>query len=178
MRGIEVKTVIGLDYGTQSARAILVDSETGAVLLSHTVKYKHGVMEGDLADADDYEAALDELLEAVTSEEYRDTIVGVCVDATSLTLVPLSADGRVLSQIPEMADRHHSQIKLWKYHRAQKQADEALALAQKLQEPFLKRTGGSISSEWTLPKLLKIRDEDAGVYQHMDYALDLSEFLT
>ncbi len=175
---IYMKTVIGLDYGTQSARALLVDTKTGQVLLSHTIKYKHGVIDGDLADADDYEAALYELLEHVTPAEYRNTIVGICIDATSLTLVPLAKDGRVLSQIPEIADRHHSQIKLWKYHRAQKQADEALALAEKMKESFLNRTGGSISSEWTLPKLLKIRDEDPEVYRHMDYALDLCEFLT
>lgn len=173
-----MKTVIGLDYGTQSARAILVDAKTGTLLCSHTVKYKHGVIDGDLADADDYEAALDELLSHVTPAEYRNTVAGICVDATSLTLVPLTKDGRVLSQIPEIADCHHSQIKLWKYHRAQKQADEALMLAKKRREPFLNRTGGSISSEWTLPKLLKIRDDDPNVYRYIDYALDLCEFLT
>lgn len=174
----DMKTVIGLDYGTQSARAVLVDTGTGEVLCSHVVRYAHGVIDGDLADTDDYEAALDELLVHVTPDEYKESVAGICVDATSLTLVPISADGRALSQIPEIADRHHSQIKLWKYHRAQKQADEALALAEKMEESFLKRTGGSISSEWTLPKLLIIRDEDPEVYSHIDYALDLCEFLT
>lgn len=173
-----MKTVIGLDYGTQAARAVLVDAESGEVLCSHSVKYPHGVMEGDLADAEDYEAALMELLEHVTPEKYKKTIAGICVDATSLTLVPVAADGRVLAQMPEFCGQHHAQIKLWKYHSAQAQADEALALARKMDEKFLGRTGGTISCEWTLPKLLQIRDEAPKIYGQIDAALDLCEFLT
>jgi len=173
-----MQTVIGIDYGTQSARALLVDTETGEVLCAHSVLYPHGVMEGDLASAEDYESALLELLEHVTPLEYRHTVIGICVDATSLTLVPVAQNGKVLAQLPEFAGRHHAQIKLWKCHEAQAQANEALALAQDRQEPFLKRTGGTISSEWFLPKLLKIRDEDLEVYEQMDLAMDLGEYLT
>ena len=173
-----MRAVIGLDYGTQSARAVLADKETGRVLLSHTVKYPHGVMAGELASIEDYEAALTELLESVTPEEYRKDIAGICVDATSLTLVPVAADGRALAKLPGFEQRRHAQIKLWKYHAAQKQADEALELARAMGERFLGRTGGSISSEWTLPKLLEIRDEDPEVYRHIDAALDLCEYLT
>ena len=173
-----MQTVIGIDYGTQSARAVLVDTETGRVLRSHSIAYPHGVMEGDLASAEDYETALLELLAHVTPQEYRQTVRGICVDATSLTLVPVAADGRVVCRISGYEDRHHAQIKLWKCHEAQKQAEEALALARAMKEPFLGRTGGTISCEWTLPKLLKIRDEDPEVYGQMDAALDLCEFLT
>ena len=173
-----MRTVIGIDYGTQSARALLVDAETGQVLCTHSIRYPHGVMDGDLASTEDYESALLELLAHVTLPEYRETVRGICVDATSLTLVPVAADGRVICQIPAYRDRHHAQIKLWKCHEAQKQAEEALALARTMQEPFLGRTGGTISSEWTLPKLLRIRDEDPEVYGQIDLALDLCEFLT
>lgn len=173
-----MQTVIGIDYGTQSARALLVDTGTGQVLCSHRVVYPHGVMDGDLASTEDYESALLELLAHVTPPEYRHTISGICVDATSLTLVPVAADGKALARFPEFAGRHHAQIKLWKCHEAQAQANEALSLAQAIQEPFLKRTGGTISSEWTLPKLLKIRDEDPEVYEQIDLALDLCEYLT
>ena len=57
-----MKTVIGIDYGTLSARAVMVDTRTGEVLCSHQVAYAHGVMPGDLASAADYEQALAELL--------------------------------------------------------------------------------------------------------------------
>lgn len=173
-----MQAVIGIDYGTQSARAVLVNAKTGEILRSHSITYPHGVMEGDLACTEDYESALLELLEHMTPEKYRDHITGICVDATSLTLVPVAADGRVLCQIPKFRHRHHAQIKLWKCHEAQAQAEEASTLAQAMKEPFLGRTGGTISCEWTLPKLLKIRDEDREVYEQMDLALDLCEFLT
>ena len=173
-----MQAVIGLDFGTQSARAILVDAETGETLCSHTVAYPHGVMEGDLASVQDYEFALLSLLEAVTPAEYRENIVGICVDATSFTLVPVGADGKALATTAEFGDRYHAQIKLWKHHAAQAQAEEALALARSMELPVLGRIGGSISCEWALPKLMQMRDEDRQVYDAVDMALDLCEFLT
>ena len=173
-----MKTVIGLDYGTQAARAGRVDAATGEMLCTHTVRYPHGVMEGALASAQDYDDALTELLAAVTPPQYRSSVAGICVDATSLTLVTVAADGRVLAQLPELAGREQAQIKLWKRHAAQPQAEEALALARALGEKFLGRTGGTVSSEWTLPKLLEIRDRDPLVYSRIDLAFDLCEYLT
>ena len=173
-----MKTVIGLDYGTQAARAVLVNAADGTVLCSHSVRYPHGVMPGALASAQDYDDALLELLAAVTPPQYRQTVAGICVDATSLTLVPVGADGRVLSRDPTLAGREQAQIKLWKRHTAQLQAEQALQLARQRKEAFLGRTGGTISSEWTLPKLLEIRDEDPLVYSRLDLAFDLCEYLT
>lgn len=173
-----MKTVIGIDYGTLSARAVMVDTGTGEVLCSHQVAYAHGVMPGDLASAADYEQALAELLRAMSDTPWRESIAGICVDATSLTLVPVGRDGRPLSLHARHAGEPHAQIKLWKYHAAQRQADEALALAIDMREPFLGMTGGSLSCEWTLPKLLECRDEAPDIYAQMDLALDLCEYLT
>ncbi|MBQ4050624.1 MAG: ribulokinase [Oscillospiraceae bacterium] len=173
-----MKTVIGIDYGTRSARALLVDTASGEVLSHHTVVYPHGVMDGDLASADDYENALEELLEAVVPEKYRPTVAGICVDATSLTLVPVDADGKVLCRLPGLTEHPHAQIKLWKRHTAETQAAEALSLARRRNEPFLGRTGGTVSAEWMLPKLLEIRDETPEIYEKIDLAFDLCEFLT
>lgn len=173
-----MRAVIGLDYGTQAARAVLVDAGNGEVLRSYTVKYPHSAKESGIADAKDYESVLLDLLDNVTPEQHRKDIAGICVDATSLTLVPVAEDGRVISCLPEFENRHHARIKLWKYHGAQAWAEEALALARAMGERFLGRTGGSISCEWTLPKLLQIRDEDLEVYERIDKAMDLCEFLT
>lgn len=170
--------VIGMDFGTQSARAVLVSADNGEVLCSHTVKYPHGVIGDGLALAEDYKFACIELLSNVIPSQYRSSVVGICIDATSLTLVPVAADGKVLSELPELSGREHAQIKLWKRHSAQKYADEALNLARQHWERFLSRTGGGLSCEWTLPKLMEIRDEDAHAYQYLDTALDLCEFLT
>lgn len=173
-----MKTVIGIDYGTLSARAILVDAQTGEVLCSHQVSYPHGVMPGDLASAQDYDDALLELLRTMGDTPWADSVAGICVDATSMTMVALSADGRPLALNADLAEEPHAQIKLWKYHGAQKQADEALTLAQAMDEPFLRRTGGTISCEWMLPKLLQCRDEAPDVYKQIDSAMDLCEYLT
>lgn len=173
-----MKAVIGIDFGTQSARAILADAATGETLLHHAAPYPHGILPGDLVDAADYEWALDQLLKAVTQSPYRDSIESICVDATSLTLVPVDAQGRTLGSLPAFADQPQAMVKLWKRHAAQAQADEALALAQRTDQPFLKRTGGSISSEWMLPKLMETYDEAPDVWASMDAAFDLCDFLT
>ena len=173
-----MKTVVGIDYGTLSARAVMVDVHTGEVLCSHQVEYPHGVIQDGLASAVDYDDALMTLLRAMSDTPWRDAIAGICVDATSLTLVPLSRSGKPLALDERWKNEPHAQIKLWKYHGAQKQADEAHCLAQKMQEPFLARTGGSLSCEWMLPKLLQCRDEAPAVYAQMDMAMDLCEYLT
>ena len=173
-----MKTVIGIDYGTLSARGVLINAENGETLLSKSINYPHGVMEGALASGDDYESILDELMLFLTDNEYKNTIKGICVDATSLTLVCVDKEGRLLSKIEGFENREQAQIKLWKRHEAEKQAEEALNLAIEMDEPFIKRTGGTLSSEWTIPKLLEIRDKDKEVYENIDLAFDLCDFLT
>lgn len=173
-----MKTVIGIDYGTLAARGVLVDTANGNVLCSHTCNYPHGVMEGALASAQDYENALMEILEAVTPAQYCDSIAGICVDATSLTLVPLTVDGQVVGTLEAFRNEPQAQIKMWKRHTAAPQAEEALRLAKAMNEPFLGYTGGALSSEWMLPKLLEMRDEAPEAYRATDLALDLCDFLT
>lgn len=179
------KTVIGVDFGTQSARAVLVNAENGEIIYSCRKEYPYNstpVPAIDCAEnlpcATDYEMTLYELLRNVIPEEYRKTVAGICVDATSLTMVLLAEDGRALSELDGWSEAAHARVKLWKYHRAQEKADEALNLARNLQEPFLGRTGGSISCEWMLPKLLEVRDEAPEIYSKIDLAMDLCEFLT
>lgn len=173
-----MKAVVGLDFGTQSARAILADTETGRILLRRSVDYPHGVLPGCLADPADYETALFDLLEAVFQSLYRDEVVGIGVDATSFSMVPLDASGRPLSTYDAFSGHPHALVKLWKRHTAQALAEEALKAARDAGQPFLRRTGGSISCEWALPKLLEIYDEAPEVWEHLDAALDLCDYLT
>ena len=86
------KTVIGVDFGTQSARAVLVNAENGEIIYSCRKEYPYNstpVPAIDCAEnlpcATDYEMTLYELLRNVIPEEYRKTVAGICVDATSLT---------------------------------------------------------------------------------------------
>jgi L-ribulokinase len=71
----------------------------------------------------------------------------------------------------------HAYVKLWKHHAAQPQADLINALAKKRQEPFLKRYGGIISSEWLLPKALEILEKDRALYDAADYLVEAGDWL-
>lgn len=180
-----VQTVLGVDFGTQSARAVLVNTQNGQVLASHRVEYTKPEptkpeidCPENLPSAADYETALYEVLEHAVPEQWKESVAGICVDATSLTLVALAEDGCPVSELPEFRHDPHARVKLWKYHRAQEKAEEALKLARELKEPFLKRSCDFISCEWTLPKLLEIRDEAPEIYKKIDVVLDLCEFLT
>lgn len=177
-------TVLGLDFGTEAARAVLVDAGSGRVLHSCSVRYADSEAAPSLPRdplcplPQDYEWALWTLLEYGVPEPWRSTLAGLCVDATSFTMIPLAADGRALCELPRFSGQPHARGKLWKYHGAQPQAEEALALAQQRGEAFLGRTGGSLSCEWALPKLMEVRDKAGAVYAALDLALDLCEFLT
>lgn len=167
-----------MDFGTLSARAVLVDARSGEVVASHRETYAHCVSDDALVPIGVLDQTLETLLRAVALPACRKEMAGICVDATSLTLVPLAADGRALAYLPGMQNRPHAQVKLWKRHTAQAQAQEALSLAKSYNEPFLGRTGGNISSEWMLPKLMEILDEDKQSYALMDRAMDLCEYMT
>ena len=173
-----MNAVIGIDYGTKSARAILVDAATGDVLKSISVKYPRGILTNDTVCVDDYTETLDELLREVAMPEYRESVRGICVDATSLTLVCLTKEGVPLEKVCGFEETEHAKVKLWKRHTAKAQAEEALTLAKSLDEPFLQGSCGTISAEWTLPKLLEMRDEAPKVYARADIAFDLCEYLT
>lgn len=173
-----MKTVIGIDFGTQSARALLVNADTGAVLERVSFRYPRGILPGNLFCIDDYHEALDDLIASISVSQDRSSIRGICIDATSLTLVCVDKNGIPMEKLPGFSDREQAMVKLWKRHNAQPQAQELLNLARQLNEPFLGRTGGTVSSEWMLPKLLEIRDADRAVYEQIDLAFDLCEYLT
>ena len=121
-----MNAVIGIDFGTQSARALMVDAATGAALHSVSFPYPRGILPGDLVCIDDYHEALDALLSAMADTPWRGNVRGICVDATSLTLVCVDKDGTPLAHLPGFADREQAMVKLWKRHHAESQAREIL----------------------------------------------------
>ena len=91
-------------------------------------------------------------------------VIGIGTDFTACTVLPTTADGTPLCELPEFADRPHAYVKLWKHHAAQPQADRINALADERGEPWLPRYGGLISSEWEFAKGLQVLEEDPEVY--------------
>ncbi len=192
MNDVEERYVIGIDYGTQSARAAVVRISDGTLAGAQSCPYPHGVLTETLPDGTPLESqcalavAEDylEVLESTVQGAIRaagvapDAVVGMCVDATSCTLVPTDRHFQPLSLNPAYKNRPHAYIKLWKHHAAQPQADRANAIAREMNMPFLDCCGDELSCEWTIPKLLEIREKDPEIYGQMAFAFDLCDFLT
>ena len=170
---------IGVDFGTASARTLLLDLRSGEELALCELAYPHGVIDDMLPetgerlpldwalhDPDDYRFVLEAGIQGVLSErpDAATSVVGIGIDATSCTVLPVTADGTPLCELPMWRTRPHAWPKLWKHHAAQHVANRLNEVAVERKEAFLARYGGRISSEWYFPKLIEIWLEDRGVY--------------
>jgi L-ribulokinase len=175
--------VVGVDFGTLSGRALVVDVADGTELGSAVHEYAHGVIEETLPasgaplppqwalqDPEDYRDVLRHAVPAALRDAgvAPADVIGIATDFTASTPMPVLADGTPLCQVDGFADQPHAYPKLWKHHAAQRQADRINALARERGEPWLARYGGKISSEWEFAKALQVLDEAPGCYAHMD----------
>lgn len=173
-----MKTVIGVDFGTLSARAVLADLN-GNLIAETDCAYPHGVMDRSLPDGTalgpdwalqhpgDWDLALRETVRGVMlkSGTAKEDVIGIGLDFTSSTWMPVTADGTPLCFLTEHAGNPHAWPKLWKHHAGQAQADRINALAQAEKMPFLARNGGKISPESQLPKTLQTIEEAPEIYR-------------
>ena len=174
------KYVIGVDFGTESGRAILVDVANGQEVATFVHPYANGVIDEKLPgtniklepdwalqDPNDYLEVFKRAVPAVLEESgvASEDVIGLGIDFTACTMLPTTADGTPLCFLPEWRDHPHAWVKLWKHHAAQPEANKLNEIAR--QEGFgalLDRYGGKISSEWFFPKAWQILDEDPDVY--------------
>ena len=104
-------------------------------------------------------------------------VIGLATDFTACTVLPTTADGTPLCDLPEYADRPHAYVKLWKHHAAQPQADRITELAAKRGEAWLRRYGGLISSEWEFAKALQVLEEDPEVWAATRYWVEAADWI-
>lgn len=182
---------IGVDYGTLSARALLLDIDSGEELVTSVFEYPHKVMEKSLPDGTplpaDYalqhpQDYLDALYFTVSeiikkSKVSNEDIVGIGIDFTSCTILPIKKDGTPLCVLPEFKNKPHSYVKLWKHHAAQYCADILNETAQSMGEEWLKLYGGKISSEWLVPKVMQIAKEAPEIYDAADEIIEAGDWL-
>ena len=188
------KYSIGVDFGTESGRALLVDVATGEELASAVYQYENGVIDEALPAPDDdvalepdwalqdpfdYIRTLQQTVPAVVRAAPVDPadVIGIGIDFTACTMLPVTAAGQPLCAIPEFRREPHAWVKLWKHHAAQAEADRINAVAEMLGERWLTRYGGKISSEWFFSKSLQILDEAPRVYAAADRLIEAADWV-
>jgi L-ribulokinase len=184
--------VIGLDFGTESVRALLLETERGEVVGTAARAYADGVIDHVLPGAeealppdwalqnpDDWLLCMADAVSAVMSETgySPEEVVGIGIDFTSCTVLPVTKAGEPLCRIPEWKSDPHSWPKLWKHHAAQPQADRINSMATAAGEIWLPRYGGRISSEWLLPKALEILEDSPALYEAADCILEGADWV-
>jgi L-ribulokinase len=185
------KYAIGVDFGTESGRALLVDVATGAEIATYVHPYANGVIDEKLPgtdirlgpdwalqDPNDYIEVFKNAIPAVLKSSGIDPaeVVGLGIDFTACTMLPTKADGTPLCFLPEFRNRPHAWVKLWKHHAAQPEANKLNETARRLGAAFLDRYGGKISSEWFFPKAWQILDEDPEIYDAADRMLEAADW--
>ena len=185
------KYTIGLDFGTLSARAVVVDVATGDVLSSQEHPYAHGVISKKmpcgtplpsgwaLQDPRDYLESLEiAVVNAVKQSGVNaQDIIGLGVDFTASTTLPILQDGTPVCFLPEYEKNPHAYVKLWKHHGAQRQANEMTRIAKARNEEWLKNYGGKINSEWSYPKLWELVQEAPDIFDLMDEWIEAGDWM-
>jgi L-ribulokinase len=186
------KYALGVDFGTESGRALLVDVASGEEVAMAVHPYANGVIDEKLPGADirlepdwalqdpnDYLEVLKNAIPAVLKQSGVDPadVIGLGIDFTACTVLPARADGTPLAFLPEWRNNPHAWVKLWKHHAAQPEANKLNETAQELDYDFLDRHGGKISSEWLFPKAWQILNEAPEVYRAADRIIEGADWV-
>lgn len=184
---------IGVDFGTNSVRALVVDLENGAELPSASFAYPSGE-DGIVVSAKDPQLArqhpadyLDGLLDVVAKAVKKaasadkafkpDCVVGIGVDATASTPIPVDQAGRPLAFKSKFAKNPNAYAWLWKDHTAHAEAAAITEAAQKAGVPYLNKCGGTYSSEWFWSKIWHCLNVDNAVFDAAFSWVELCDFI-
>ncbi len=185
---------IGIDFGTLSGRAVLVDVHSGEEKASSAFDYPHAVMDRALPPAcgsvplpmdwalehpQDYLDVLTHTIPDVLRQSgvKAEEVIGVAVDFTASTLLPVRRDGTPLCFLPEYRENPHAWVKLWKHHAAQHLANRLTEAAQQRGEPWLRQYGGRVSSEWQTPKIWQVIEEAPEIYAAADAFIEATDWI-
>lgn len=172
---------IGLDFGTESLRALLLDLGSGEEAATEVFEYPHGVIDQKLPcrgggplgpnwflqHPGDYLAGLEAAVPAVLRKGRVDgsEVVGIGLDFTACTVMPTDEEGTPLCLKAEFESDPQAWVKLWKHHGATAEAEQIIEVARQRGERFLDYSAGTLSSEWLLPKVLETLNRSPGIYE-------------
>lgn len=187
------KYAVGLDYGTNSCRSLIVNLATGAEIASHVYNYPSGQL-GVIVDPRDpnvarqspadYRAGLVEIVvqglakaKAADPAFSPERVVGLGVDTTGSTPMPVDRAGVPLALLPEFKDNPNAQAWLWKDHTSHAEAAEITALARTMRPEYLAKCGGTYSSEWFWSKVLRCKRADPRVFEAAFSFVELCDWI-
>jgi L-ribulokinase len=185
------KFALGIDYGTESGRAVVVRVRDGKLLSSSLVAYPDGVIDerlpgGPKLEPDwalqnplDYLYVIEKAVPRALKEAKvkAEDVIGIGTDFTASSPMPAKADGTPLSAVPKYRKTPHAYVKLWKHHAAQPEANRINEVGRERNEDFIRIYGGKYSSEWFFSKLLQVVDEAPGAYDAMDRFIEAADWI-
>lgn len=185
------KYSIGLDFGTLSVRALLIDIHTGEETAVSVYEYPHSVMETNLPTGEklpmnwalqhpqDYLEGLEYTIKDLlkNSNVLPENIIGIGVDFTSSTVISVYKDGTPLCCTEKFCREPHAYVKLWKHHGAEEEAAFIDQVAKDRGEQWLELYGGKVSSEWLVPKVLETLRKAPEVYHETDRFMEALDWI-
>ncbi|MEO0294179.1 MAG: ribulokinase [candidate division WOR-3 bacterium] len=187
------KYAIGLDFGTNSCRSVIVDLQDGCELATSVFPYPSGE-DGIFLDPKDPNIArqnprdyLKGIKETITGaiskakENFPDftpeNIIGIGVDTTGSSPVPVNGEGKPLCFLPEFEDNLNAMVWLWKDHSSHLEAAQITELARKMRPEFLSKIGGVYSSEWFWSKILHCCNTDPRVFEAAQSFVEICDWI-
>jgi L-ribulokinase len=189
---MKAQYTIGLDYGTNSVRALIVNVANGAEVAAAVWTYAHGTQGVILArdpnlarqhPADYIKGAEITIKQALATAKKSvkgfsaDQVIGVGVDTTGSTPLPVDKEGQPLAFSKKFASNPAAMAWLWKDHTGVNEAAEITALAKELRPQYLAKCGGTYSSEWFWSKVLKCLRVAPEVFNAAYSWIELSDFV-
>jgi L-ribulokinase len=187
------KYVIGLDFGTNSCRSLIVDVANGKELASHVFPYPSG-SDGVLIDANDPNFARQNpadyvegieatIIEALKKAKVVDPafspshVIGIGVDTTGSSPLPVDAEGQPLCFNEKLKNNPAAMVWLWKDHTSYAEAAQITELASAIRPQYLSKIGGTYSSEWWWSKILHCKHVAPDVYDAAESWIEICDWI-
>ncbi|MFP5163248.1 ribulokinase [Staphylococcus equorum] len=181
---------IGIDFGTGSGRAFLINTENGEIVEQFIKTYTHGTIEGELdgqklpqsytlQNANDYMEVIEEGIPAILAKTQiaPNEIVGIGIDFTSSTVVFVDENMEPIHNKEGFKDNPHAYVKLWKHHGAQDEADVLFKTALEEKNRWLGFYGFNVSSEWMIPKIMEVNNKAPEVIAESAYIMEAGDWI-
>jgi L-ribulokinase len=187
------KFALGLDFGTNSCRSLIVDLEDGNELASCVVDYPSGE-DGILLEPADpnvarqnpadcflsLEKAIRDVLQQASDNSSGfnpDSIIGIGIDTTGSSPVPVNREGTPLGMLPAFRNKLNAMVWLWKDHSSFSEAAQITEMAQKMRPEYLAKIGGTYSSEWFWSKILHCKNTTPEIFNAAYSFVEICDYI-